>query len=83
VTDLYADMEGTVTGIDKALVAVIDNTTGATLLSCTVNSTTKNNCSNATGSGSTAAGDNLEVQVTAIPTGGSVNNNRWRVTFRY
>ena len=35
VTNLYADSNATVKGSDTALVAVIDNTTGATLLSCT------------------------------------------------
>src|SRR5664280_2891088 len=36
------------------LVAVIDNTTGATLLSCTLTSTSKGSCSNASRSGSAA-----------------------------
>jgi hypothetical protein len=36
VSDLYADSNASVTGADKTLVAVIDNTSGATLLSCTV-----------------------------------------------
>jgi hypothetical protein len=81
ISDLYADMEGTVSGSDTAAVAVIDNTTGATLLSCTVNSTSKNHCSN-TGSGTAAAGDNLEVQVSANPSNGSGNNKQWRVRFR-
>jgi hypothetical protein len=62
---------------DTVTVAVIDNTTGATLLSCTVNSTNKNSCSNSSGSGSAAAGDNIEVKLTA--SGPSGNNMLWRV----
>src|SRR5262249_24994378 len=81
VRDLYADSNATVTDADTVLVAVIDNTTGTTLLSCSVNSTNRNNCSNATGSGSAAAGDDIEVRVTA--TGSTGNNKRWRVRFRY
>ena len=81
VTNLYADSNATVKGSDTVLVAVIDNTTGATLLSCTVNSTTANHCSNTSGSGSAAAGENIEVKVTAA--GGSGNSKSWRVRFRY
>ena len=68
-------------GSDTATVAVIDNTTGAPLISCTVNSTTVSHCASASGSGSAAAGDNIEVKVTA--TGPSGNNKSWRVRFRY
>lgn len=81
VTNLYADTNATVTGKDTAVVAVIDNTTGATLLSCTVNSTNKNNCSNSTESGSAVPGDNIEVKVTGP--GSSCNDKEWRVRFRY
>jgi hypothetical protein len=81
VTNLYADTNATVSGTDTVLVAVIDNTTGATLLSCTVNSTNKNTCSNSSGSGAAAAGDNIEVKLTA--TGPSGNAKLWRVRFRY
>ena len=80
ITDLYAYVAGTVTGSDTALVAVVDNTTGATLLSCTVNATTKNYCANTSGSGTAAAGDNVEVKITA--TGTSGNSKKWRVSFR-
>ena len=52
-------------GTDTVLVAVIDNTTEKTLLSCTVNSTNKSHCSNSSESGSVAAGDNIEVKLTA------------------
>src|ERR1700680_2794763 len=65
VTNLYADSNATVTGTDTVLVAVIDNTTGATLLSCTVNKTNKNSCFNSSGSGSAAAGGNIEVKLSA------------------
>jgi len=81
VSDLAADTSATVTGADTVLVSVIDNTTGATLLSCTVNSTTKNDCENAEVGGSAAAGANIEVKVTA--TGTSGNSKAWRVRFRY
>jgi hypothetical protein len=81
VSNLYADSNAVVSGTDTVLVAVIDNTTGATLLSCTVNSTTKSSCSNSSGSGSAAAGDNIEVKLTA--TGTSGNSKLWRVTFRF
>ncbi len=80
-TDLYADSNATVSGSETVLVAVVDNTTGTTLLSCIVNSASKGHCSNASGSGSAAAGDNIEVKVTVNGTG--ANNSQWRVRFRY
>jgi hypothetical protein len=79
VTDLYADSNATVTGSETAFVAVVDNTTGTTLLSCTVNSASKGHCSNASGSGSVAGGDNIEVKVTVNGSSAS----QWRVRFRY
>ncbi len=83
VSDLYAETSASPvpTGSASAVVAVIDNRTGATLLSCTVNSSSKTSCSNATGSGTASPGDKLEVQVTA--NSGICNNKTWRVTFRY
>jgi hypothetical protein len=81
VSNVYADTNASVSGSDKVEVAVIDNTTGSTLLSCTVNSTSKNHCSNTGSSGSVAAGNNIEVKVTA--SGPSGNNKSWRVRFRY
>jgi hypothetical protein len=81
VTNLYADTNAAVTGKDTALVAVVDNTTGATLLSCMINSTNKHSCSNSSESGSAASGDNIEVKVTGP--GGSCDNKQWRVRFRY
>jgi hypothetical protein len=62
------------------VVAVIDNTTGATLLSCTVNATTRNTCSAPGGTTAASPGDNLEVRVTT--SGLSPFYKDWRVTFR-
>jgi hypothetical protein len=81
VTNLYADTNAVVSGADTAEVEVIDNTTGASLLSCTVNSANKSNCSNASGSGPVLAGENIEVRVSAK--GVSGENKLWRVRFRY
>ena len=81
VTNLYADTNATLTGKDTALVTVIDNTSGATLLSCTVNATNKSSCFNNSESGYAAPGDNIEVKVTGL--GSSCNNKQWRVRFRY
>jgi hypothetical protein len=81
VTNLYADTSATVSGTDTVLVAVIDNTTGATLLSCTVTSSSPHSCSNSSGSGAVAAGDNIQAKITA--TGESGNKKLWRVTFRF
>jgi len=84
VSNLYADSDAILGGTETVVVAVIDNTSGVTLVSCTVNSTTKSWCSN-TGSGTAAAGDNLEVKVTASNTKKEAhdNNQEWRVRFRY
>jgi hypothetical protein len=81
VTNLYADSSAVVSGTDTVLVAVIDNTTGATLISCTVTSSSPHSCSNTSGSGAVAAGENIEVKLTA--TGTSGNSKLWRVTFRF
>jgi Collagen triple helix repeat (20 copies) len=81
VTNLYAETNATVTGKDTVLVEAIDNTSGVALLSCTVNSTTKNHCSNTGTSVPVAAGDKIEVKLTAA--GSSGNNKQWQVTFRY
>jgi hypothetical protein len=70
-----------VNGSDTAVVSVIDNTTGTTLLSCTVDSTTVNHCFDSSDTGSAAAGDNLEVEIGVNGTSG--DNAFWRVTFRY
>jgi hypothetical protein len=81
VTNLYADTGASVSGADTVLVAVVDNTKAVTLLSCTVDATSKNHCLNASGSGSAAAGDNIEVKLTA--SGASGDKAKWRVTFRF
>jgi hypothetical protein len=81
VNNLYADTNATFSSKEGALVSVIDNTTGATLLSCTVTSTSNRSCSNAKESGSAAPGDNVEVKITA--SGSSCNGKAWRVRFRY
>jgi hypothetical protein len=81
VSGLYADTNASVSGSDTVLVAVTDNTTGKALVSCTVNSTNKTNCSNSSVSGFAKGGDNIEVKLTA--SGSSGNNKQWRVRFRY
>jgi len=81
VTNLYAETNATVTGKDAATVVAIDNTTGEQLLACTVNSTTRNYCSNTGSSPPVAPGHKIEVKVTA--SGWSANNKQWQVTFRY
>jgi hypothetical protein len=81
VSNLYAATNATVTGSDTATVEVIDNTTGAKLLPCTVNSTSKSNCSNNTETGTAAAGNKLEVKITT--SGRSATGRDWEVTFRY
>ena len=80
VSNLYAATSATVTGGDTATVEVIDNTTGAKLLSCTVNSTSKNNCSNNEETGTPAAGNKLEVKITTSGKSGACKD--WEVTFR-
>ena len=79
VSDLYADTSGSLSGSEIAVAFVYDNTTGALLISCTVNSTTKNYCSQASG-GTAAAGDNIEVAVSG--SGINANYKEWRVRFR-
>jgi hypothetical protein len=81
VSNLYADTNVPVTGSDSAVVSVIDNTTGVTLLACTVNAVTKTSCLNSSGSGVAAPGDNIEVKVTG--SGSSCADKEWRVKFRY
>lgn len=81
VTSLYANTNATLSSQESVLVSVIDNTTGATLLSCTVTSTSDRSCSNAKGSGSAAPGENIGVKVTS--SGSKGYNKAWRVRFRY
>lgn len=81
VSNMYVGSNASLSGTDTVLVAVIDNTTGATLLTCTVTKASKGSCSNSTGSGSVAPGENIEVKLTA--TGSSGTGKQWRVRFRY
>ncbi len=81
VTNLYAETNATLGGSATALVAVIDNGTGVTLLSCMVNSTSRNICSNTGASPPVAPGQRIEVKVAA--TGASAKNRPWLVSFRY
>jgi hypothetical protein len=81
VTNLYADTNATVRSQESVLVSVIDNTTGATLLSCRVTSASNHSCSNGGASGSASPGDNIEVKVTVIGT--TSNNKQWLVRFSY
>jgi hypothetical protein len=81
VTRLYATLGGVVRGKDTATVAVIDNTTAGTLLSCTVTSASKGSCSSSGPSGPVAEGDYIEVKV--MTSGPSGADRQWRVSFRY
>src|SRR5262249_35910286 len=80
---------GTVTNLEVAtdtapgagktfVINVQDNTTGATLLSCSI-TVSRKTCTN-TGSAPIPAGHYLQVQVTGLPTRGAPSS---RVTFRY
>jgi hypothetical protein len=80
VSNLQVESNAWLTAQDRVLVAVIDNATGATPLSCTVDKTSKGSCSNTSVGGTAAAGHNIEVKVTAI--GSSGNYKQWRVSFR-
>jgi hypothetical protein len=81
VSNLYAATSATVSGSDTAVVEVIDNTTSTVLLTCTVNSTNKNTCTNNSATGAAAAGNKLEVRITTTGTSGA--GKGWEVTFRY
>jgi hypothetical protein len=80
VTALFADTNAVLTGSETAVVSVIDNTTGATLLSCTVTVSSKDSCSSLA-SNTAAAGSNIEVKITSSGVGCS--DKAWRVRFRY
>ncbi len=81
ITNLFATTNATLGSKESVLVSVIDNTTGITLLSCTVSSASKGSCSNASGSGTAAPGDYVEVKLTGI--GSRWYPGQWRVTFRF
>jgi hypothetical protein len=80
VSNLQVDTNATLSGTETAVVAVINNTTGATLLSCTVEKVSKSTCTNGATGGTAGAASNIEVKVT---TSGLLDNNKqWRVRFR-
>jgi hypothetical protein len=81
VTDLNATTSANLGGRASVLVSVIDNTTGTTLLSCTVTPTSNGGCSNSSGSGTAAPGDYIEVEISG--SGSHWYYGQWRVTFRY
>jgi hypothetical protein len=81
VTDLTATTSASLASKASVLVSVIDNTTGSTLLSCTVTAASSSGCSNISGSGTAAPGDYVEVQISG--SGPHWYYGQWRVTFRY
>jgi hypothetical protein len=81
ITNLYATTSASLGSKESVLVSVIDNSSGQTLLSCTVSSASKGACSNASGSGTAAPGDYLEVKLIGI--GSRWCPGQWRVTFRF
>jgi hypothetical protein len=92
VTSLYAQTNATLSRREEATVAVIDNATGAMLLSCAVNATSNGSCSTATGSGPAAPGDKIEVRVTRSGSSSASSSaydneqwdvKQWDVRFRY
>jgi hypothetical protein len=81
ITDLDATTSAILGGKASVLVSVIDNTTGATLLSCAVTTASNGGCSNSSGSGTAAPGDYVEVKISG--NGPRWYFGQWRVTFRY
>jgi hypothetical protein len=82
VSNLEAITDNAMTGAQTATVEVVDNTTGSTVLSCTIDTTTSLSttaCRN-TASATVSAGHYLQVRIT---TGGSPANAKWRVLFRF
>ena len=92
VSDLYADeqLNDALVGTETNVVKIIDNTTGVTLLECTVTAARitatgnkfSGSCETATVGGHAAAGDNIEAEILANPENGNGKNNKWRVRFR-
>jgi hypothetical protein len=78
VANLEVITDNAPTGAQTYVGTVVDNTTGSTVLSCTI--TAGNSFCQNTGSVAVAAGHYLEVVITN--TGGASNAN-WRVSFRY
>jgi hypothetical protein len=79
LTSLEATSSVAPTGTQNYLVEVVDNTTGATLLSCTVNSTSSSFCTN-TASVALTAGHYIEVRITE---NNGATDASWRVVVRY
>jgi hypothetical protein len=78
VTNLKATTNTAPGAGQSYLVEVMNNTTGATLISCTV--TTGNTSCQDTSTTSIAAGEYLQVR---IDNQGGASNRMWRVSFRY
>jgi hypothetical protein len=81
VSGLVAVTDRAITGTNTATVDVIDNTTGLSVLFCTINTTTSFSvaaCQNA-GSVAVPAGHYLQVRITYS----GAPQSQWRVTFRY
>ena len=81
VQNLEATTTTAPTGDGTYTADVMDSTTNAVLLSCTVTSAAAF-CQN-TGSAVVAAGHYLQVRITNNPNTGSALAQSWRVTFRY
>jgi len=89
VSDLYATVGGS-HGYqppgekpgETVTVSVVDNSTGATMVSCQITEAQKTSCSNSSESGKASAGDWLEVKIT-IPSQNGGKNGDWLVTFRW
>jgi hypothetical protein len=79
VTNLVATVDVAPGGAATHTVAVMNNTTGAVLLSCVMTGT-QTSCQN-TGSAAVSAGQYLQVRVSNA--GGAANNHSFRATFRY
>ena len=81
ITDLTASTSANLQSKASVVVSVIDNTTGTTLLSCSVITTSNGGCSNSTGSGTAGPGDYIEVKISG--SGPHWYYGQWRVNFRY
>ncbi len=78
VTNLEAVVNTAPTAGQSHVVEVMNNTTGTTLLSCTV--TAGNSSCQNVGSAAVPAGHYLQVRIDNV---GGASNRKWRVTFRY
>jgi hypothetical protein len=78
VTNLEAVVNTAPTGTQSHTVTVLNNTTGATLLSCSI--TAGNTSCQSTASGSVPAGHYLQVRINNV---NGASSRQFRVTFRY